>query len=176
MEGQYEIYRDGVCVGQAQMYRQGLYCCFSCRCRLNGQERIHLKVQCGQTVTDLGLCVPMGEDFGVETRIPAKRLGAGIPEFFLGDRKKETERKAVPETAEVLKEPAAEQPDEERMTQEFHSENPSEKRIPVEEGKPFDHLQELEGAVLVTEDDRQVIVIPPKAPDQPDSDQIPLPD
>ena len=42
-----------------------------------------LIVTCGGRRENLGICVPMEDGFGVETRIPCKRLGAGTPEFSL---------------------------------------------------------------------------------------------
>ena len=104
MDGQYNIFRDGECVGNADVKKKGLYYHFSCRCDLRERERIHLKVSCDSRVTDLGLCVPMDGSFGVETSVPIRKIGSGTPEFFLGDRKVPTnlpaEKKEV--TAEKI--------------------------------------------------------------------------
>ena len=38
---------------------------------------------CGENTADLGLCVPHGDRFGVDTKIPIKRLGEGTLSFRL---------------------------------------------------------------------------------------------
>ena len=78
-------------VGTVQVEKQGLYYRFSCRCALSGEVMNRLWMRCGGKETDLGLCVPMGDGFGTEKRIPAKQCGDGAPTFVL--RSKQTEIK-----------------------------------------------------------------------------------
>ena len=157
MDGNYSIYRNGVCAGSAEVKKQGLYYHFSCRCDLREGERIHLKVTCDNRVTDLGLCVPMDDSFGVETSVPVKKVGSGTQEFFLGDRKV----------------PAKELPAEKEIAVK---KNVSEQTVQVSAEQPFEHLAELDGAVLEEAEGEKVIRLNQPVPEQPDSDQSPSPE
>ena len=83
MVGTYPICQGQGRVGTVTVEKQGLYYCFSCRCSLSGEvmHRLVAVTEAGQV--DLGVCVPMDGAFGVEKRIPCKRLGTGKPEFQL---------------------------------------------------------------------------------------------
>ena len=81
MEGNYELRFGGQAIGKVQVIREGLYYRFLCRCRLKGEMVARVVVNCGDRQDSLGILVPMGDGFGLETRIPAKRLGFGKPEF-----------------------------------------------------------------------------------------------
>ena len=83
MDGSYEVFWSGRAVGRAEAAREGLYYRITCRCRLPGREMLRLWMDCGEGEVDLGLCVPMGGEFGTEKRIPAKRCGPGKPRFLL---------------------------------------------------------------------------------------------
>ena len=80
---QYSIFSGDEEIGKAQVQRQGLYYHIRCRCRLTGEVRYKLLVSCGENTADLGLCVPQETDFGVDTKIPIKRLGEGSMSFHL---------------------------------------------------------------------------------------------
>jgi len=73
--------------GKVQVLRQGLYYRFICRCRLGGDILCRLQVSCGGKQEDLGIVVPVEDGFGLDRRIPAKRLGTGVPEFRLCTQK-----------------------------------------------------------------------------------------
>ena len=81
MEGVFDITLGGRPVGQAVMFRQGLYWHFDCRCRLSGQVVCRITVSCGGKTENLGIPVPQGKEFVLRTRLPAKKLGEGVPEF-----------------------------------------------------------------------------------------------
>ena len=83
MDGCYEVRFGNQTMGTAEIRRQGLYYRISCICRLSGDVVCRLRVTCGNTYQDLGILVPVDGGFGLVTRIPAKRLGAGMPEFTL---------------------------------------------------------------------------------------------
>lgn len=86
MEGDYAVYFGNQQTGKVQVQRQGLYYRFFCRCSLSGGVVCRLNMVCGGKQENLGVVVPVGEGFGLDTRIPAKRLGEGEPEFFLVPR------------------------------------------------------------------------------------------
>ena len=81
MVGTYEIRLGSSSVGCVTVERQGLYYRFHCQCNLKGMYR--LVVSCGGKQEDLGTLIPSGGVFGLEKRIPVKRLGEGTPEFEL---------------------------------------------------------------------------------------------
>lgn len=91
MVGTYEIRMGDSVVGTVKVERQGLYYLFSGRCGLSGEVMHRLLMRCGGRETDLGLCVPMGDGFGTQKRLPVKQCGMGTPEFVL--RPRQTERR-----------------------------------------------------------------------------------
>jgi len=94
--GTYEIRLGAEPVGEAVVEKQGLYYRFSCRCRVNGATMQRVMVACGEKKVDLGICVPMGDLFGVDKKVPCKQLGEGKPEFFLTPRPSSHGGKFVP--------------------------------------------------------------------------------
>ncbi len=83
MEGNYGVRMGLDLVGKVNVQRRGLYWQFTCRCRLSGDGVFRLRIQCGGKQENLGILVPMDGGFGLNTKIPAKRLGEGEPEFTL---------------------------------------------------------------------------------------------
>ena len=71
---EYPIYFALEQIGAAKVIKQGLYYRIHCVCKISGSVPFCVKVM-GKGEVDLGLCVPMGEYFGLETRIPIKQLG-----------------------------------------------------------------------------------------------------
>lgn len=86
MEEYYAVSLGSQTVGKVQVLRQGLYCRFICRCALSGDVVCRLKVVCGGKEENLGVVVPMDGGFGLDTRIPAKRIGQGSMEFYLAPK------------------------------------------------------------------------------------------
>ena len=160
----YDITHEGAPVGSAQLEKQGLYCCFSCRCRLpdKGMYRIH--VICGEPREDLGICIPMDGMFGTEKRIPRKRLEEGTPVFELVAKDWVPPTSAMPEPGESPLEketqpiPEPEEPvfhEEAQLVPEFIEDT----FIPVSEEEPFEHLDKLENAVMEIRDDQVGILL-----------------
>ena len=83
MADTYEIKYQGELVGHVRTQKQGLYLCFHCRCTLPDESmyRIHALGEAGRE--DLGICVPMDGSFGMDKKIPLKRLGEGKLTFQL---------------------------------------------------------------------------------------------
>ena len=96
MVGNYNVYFGTESCGKVQVLRQGLYYRFVCRCRLSGDILFRLMVSCGGKQEDLGILVPMDGGFGLDKKIPAKRLGEGIPEFHLHTKQAQTEGSFIP--------------------------------------------------------------------------------
>lgn len=83
MEGTYGVKLGRQQVGKVQVIRMGLYYWFVCRCQLTGGVVCRLGVSCGEKQENLGVLVPMEEGFGLDTRLPVKRLGEGEMAFTL---------------------------------------------------------------------------------------------
>ena len=96
MEGTYEVSLGAKPIGQVTVRRQGLYYHFSCRCVLIGDVVCKLIVTCADKQENLGVMVPMDGKFGIEKRIPVKRLGEGIPQFRVMPKHEKMEGKFVP--------------------------------------------------------------------------------
>ena len=77
MIGTYDILLGGEAIGKAQVTREGLYYCFSCRLRLSGEVMYKLVLQKEGETVDLGIPAPQGGAFTLTTRIPVKRIGDG---------------------------------------------------------------------------------------------------
>lgn len=83
MEGFYELKFGGQAVGKVQVTRQGLYYRFRCRCRLSGDVISRVSILCDGKQDNLGILVPMGDGFGLDTGLAVKKLGQGRPEFLV---------------------------------------------------------------------------------------------
>ena len=59
-------------VGKVRVSRQGLYYCFQCRCNPSEDTVARLIVANGSFSENLGILVPMGNGFGLDTRRPVK--------------------------------------------------------------------------------------------------------
>ncbi len=81
MDGIYDIFLGGKPVGKAQVRWEGLYLRFRCCCDLSGEVIYRISVSCGGKTENLGVPVPEGDAFCLDTRIPARKLGAGTPQF-----------------------------------------------------------------------------------------------
>lgn len=96
MEGCYEMHFGGRAVGKAQVDRLGLYYRFTCRCRMPGEVISRVVVRCGDVKTDLGILVPTGDGFGLDTKVAVKKLGQGSPEFLVVPNHPEVKDKFIP--------------------------------------------------------------------------------
>ena len=100
MEGVFDITLGGRSVGQAAVFQKGLYLYFDCRCRLSGETVCRIRVRCGEKEADLGIPVPEGRDFVLRKKLPAKKLGDGVPEFWVAPKKVKLPENWVPVRAE----------------------------------------------------------------------------
>ena len=86
METTYAVRFGNQDVGKVQVKREGLYYRFFCRCRLSGEVVCRLFVVCGEKEESLGVVVPAEDGFGLDKKIPAKRLGDGPMQFYLATK------------------------------------------------------------------------------------------
>lgn len=90
------ILLGGQAIGRAQVWQEGLYYRFFCRCRLSGEVIYRLKVRCGDRVENLGIPVPKDGAFELETRIPVKKLGSGQMQITAIPKQTQMEGKFIP--------------------------------------------------------------------------------
>lgn len=77
---EYPVYQGKEQVGKVRLEKQGLYYRLSCRCAV--QEGMYrLTAFCRDRQENLGILIPMGDGFGLDTRLPVKRLGDGELHF-----------------------------------------------------------------------------------------------
>ena len=96
MIGTFEIKQGTGTIGKVTVERQGLYYRIACRCSLTGEVMHHLVVSSGERREDLGTLVPVDGAFGLEKRIPVKKLGEGEPEFHLLPKHSSPDGKFIP--------------------------------------------------------------------------------
>ena len=73
---EYAILMDSERVGTAYVVNEGLFYRIRCRCRPVGTKPFRIIVS-GEREADLGICVPINDGVGLETRIPMKLVGKG---------------------------------------------------------------------------------------------------
>ena len=76
----YSVYSAREKIGTAEVVQQGLYYRIRCLCNLSGNVPMRIIVK-GDNTVDLGLCVPIGKGFGLESSIPIKKIGKGELQF-----------------------------------------------------------------------------------------------
>ena len=83
MDQNYTVTVCGKQAGKVVVQRQGLYYHIHCRCCLAGDIMYRLVVNCGSIRESLGILVPEGGSFVLDTRLPVKRIGEGKLAFAL---------------------------------------------------------------------------------------------
>ena len=96
MDKSYDVHLGDQIIGAAQVEKQGLYYHFSCSCRLSGEVIYKIIAVCNDKQVNLGVCVPEGNGFGLQTRIPVKYLGEGDVFFRAVPRHTELAEKFIP--------------------------------------------------------------------------------
>ena len=96
MVGTYDVKIGSETVGKMVVEKQGLYYRFSCRCSLSGKTVHSVAAVCGGNRVHLGICVPMGGQFGLEKKLPCKQFPGGKVEFLLIPRGAHQGRRFVP--------------------------------------------------------------------------------
>ena len=96
MRQEYSVLSGDEVIGKVFVQRQGLYYLVHCRCSLTGDVKYKLIASNGENNVDLGLCIPHIDGFGMDTRIPVKRLGEGELTFRLLPRHSKVEGAFIP--------------------------------------------------------------------------------
>ena len=92
----YDVFLGNGAVGKAYVDSQGLYYRFRCRCQVAGGSICALAVRCGEEEIHLGILVPGGDAFVLETKVAAKRFPKGVFRFLLVPKHRRLEGKFVP--------------------------------------------------------------------------------
>ena len=80
---QYCVVQNDISVGQVCLVKEGLYYLIHCQLNLTKPGTYRLWAQTGENSFDLGICVPYGGVFGLQTRIPVKKIDPQHLHFFL---------------------------------------------------------------------------------------------
>lgn len=84
----FDIFFNEIVMGQAEMIKEGLYYKIHCTCSLPNSGIHRIIINDGETVRDLGICVPVGDKFVLKARVPAKTIKGDKLEFHLVAGKK----------------------------------------------------------------------------------------
>lgn len=96
MDGEYDILMGKEVVGTAIVDQQGLYYRFCCRCRISGSVMYRITVSCNGHHENLGVVIPMGTGFGLNTKLAVKKLGKGPFQFRAIPKHQKSEGKFIP--------------------------------------------------------------------------------
>lgn len=83
-------------IGTANVRREGLYYRIHCRCGISGEVLCRVLVRCGKREESLGILVPQDGAFGLDTRIPVKRVGEGPLTFCAAPRHRDLQGQFIP--------------------------------------------------------------------------------
>ena len=79
----FEIFFNEAVTGQAEMVKEGLYYKIHCTCSLPNSGIHRIIISDGEITRDLGICVPVGDKFVLNTRVPVKNIKGDQPKFHL---------------------------------------------------------------------------------------------
>ena len=88
MDNRYSIYLGKDKVGEVVVMREGLYYMFQCHCHLPSMPIYCAVLQNNNAQFNLGVCVPDGNIFRVNKRIPAKLFDKPEFSFFLIEKQR----------------------------------------------------------------------------------------
>lgn len=96
----YNIMLSSKIIGSVEVTIEGLYYRFHCECCLSGEVMYQLKLVSGERRCDLGVLIPKGNKFIIDTKIPIKKIGEGDFEFIAYPRHPELKETFIPIRAE----------------------------------------------------------------------------
>jgi hypothetical protein len=80
--GTYKVYKSQEAVGEVVLTQEGLYYRIRCNCKPTN-EILRLVCRSTQEETVIGVCAPTEWGFGIERRVPVKKMGQPPLEFQL---------------------------------------------------------------------------------------------
>ncbi len=95
----YPVILNSENAGMVQVEKQGLYYRFRCVCHFKHRGMYEIHVKSGTESKKLGLCVPEGGNFILNTRIPIKQIPPGGM-YFIAARKDSEEKNILPVCSE----------------------------------------------------------------------------
>ena len=96
MIGEYPVFLGKHQLGTVAVKRAGLYYQFVCRCKLPGNVLYRLRISCDDTQENLGVLVPEGDRFVLNTKLPVKKFREGSPEFWIFSNSEGSGEKVIP--------------------------------------------------------------------------------
>lgn len=79
----YDVSLDGNVIGNVSVTAEGLYTGLLCQCKLPDGQIYRLVLNCNGQKHDLGICVPTGQYYTVNKRVPSKQIGQGEMKFYI---------------------------------------------------------------------------------------------
>ena len=93
---EFELKIGNEVAGYVSVQYNGLYCHISCSCRLTGAVLYRLIAVIDAETVNIGICVPKGNYFCVEKRLPAKMLRGKSVSFRLVPKHQDLENRFIP--------------------------------------------------------------------------------
>ena len=86
----FSVYHGEELVGSMQVKQKGLYYHFLCKCTLHSGTLFTVEACRGDKTENLGICIPYGETFGLQTSLPVKNFGTGQWHFCIRPKHNES--------------------------------------------------------------------------------------
>lgn len=96
MTGTYPVILGSKSVGAVTVVKQGLYYCFACNCTFPDNGIYTISAQCGRHYENIGICIPDGEHYKLEKKIPVKYFPQKEPCFIASRRSTESDNIFIP--------------------------------------------------------------------------------
>lgn len=92
----YPIFKNNEVIGSAVVYCRSLYYEIDCKCELDVEGLHRITVMCHGKSTDLGICVPTGDKFGLHTKVAIKQIGEDELYFYITPKKQPSDSEFIP--------------------------------------------------------------------------------
>lgn len=96
MQESYKVYRGQEITGEATVEKEGLYFRIRCRCELDREIMYKLLVTWDGGEENLGILAPVDGRFGLEKKVPAKRIPIEEITFHVVPRHQRLEKRFAP--------------------------------------------------------------------------------
>ena len=80
-----DIVLNGQVIGNCIITKEGLYYRFQCNCQFDDRGVHKLFIKMNRNIFPLGICIPMGDKFILNKRIPIAQIGDAISSIIADD-------------------------------------------------------------------------------------------
>lgn len=91
-----DVYDKKSIIGKVDISQEGLYYRVKCRCHLPKEKQYVFCLATEKEELSLGICIPVSEEFGINTRFPQKKLPGTVIKAFIRPKEQEKTRVFIP--------------------------------------------------------------------------------